>query len=140
MKKDDTIWVAVKTIIVNEGKVLLLRRTNNDSYAGLWEFCGGRLELGETLEEALLREVREETGLTIAIKRLLYATTVIISPKRQMVLLNYLSTSNTNKVFLSDEHQDYLWATRTEVESMINPEIQKDLLKHGIYSQIPFTS
>jgi 8-oxo-dGTP diphosphatase len=54
--------VCVGAIAVNEGRLLLVRRGHGPS-AGNWSVPGGRVEWGETLAEAVLRELREETGL-----------------------------------------------------------------------------
>ncbi|MBT9458067.1 MAG: NUDIX domain-containing protein [Burkholderiaceae bacterium] len=48
-----------------EGRFLLTSRPVGKVYAGYWEFPGGKLELGETVEEALRRELHEELGITI---------------------------------------------------------------------------
>ncbi len=47
--------------------VLIARRGERQMLAGLWEFPGGKVEPGETLQEALVREVREETGLSVSV-------------------------------------------------------------------------
>ena len=67
------IPVALAMITDVEGKILLARR-NDPSIPDahdLWEFVGGKVEFGETPEEALVREVREETGLDVKIEKLL---------------------------------------------------------------------
>lgn len=58
--------VAVGAFIVKDGKVLLTRRAQ-EPHKGLWTVPGGVVELGETLMEAVAREVKEETGLEIGV-------------------------------------------------------------------------
>jgi 8-oxo-dGTP diphosphatase len=48
-----------------DGAFLLTSRPEGKAYAGYWEFPGGKLEVGETIEEALRRELQEEIGITI---------------------------------------------------------------------------
>ncbi len=58
--------VAVGVLIDAEGRFLLTSRPEGKVYAGYWEFPGGKLEAGETVEQALRRELHEELGITIA--------------------------------------------------------------------------
>ena len=50
-------------IIQKENKFLICRRGPNEKAAGLWEFPGGKLEINETLEECILRELKEELDI-----------------------------------------------------------------------------
>ena len=54
-------------IIIDNGKVLIAQRGEKQRLAGKWEFPGGKVESGETLEECLLREIREELGIEIEV-------------------------------------------------------------------------
>lgn len=56
--------VGVGAVVIHEGRVLLIRR-GKEPLRGRWVIPGGTVEAGETLHEALVREVREETGLTV---------------------------------------------------------------------------
>jgi 8-oxo-dGTP diphosphatase len=56
--------VGVGAVLIHEGKALLIKR-GKEPLRGRWVVPGGTVELGETLEQALVREVREETGLTV---------------------------------------------------------------------------
>jgi 8-oxo-dGTP diphosphatase len=51
-------------VIISEGKVLLARRKRGDSHEGYWEFPGGVVKRGETIQECLERELREELAVT----------------------------------------------------------------------------
>ena len=57
--------VAVGVLIDGDGRFLLTSRPKGKVYAGYWEFPGGKLEPGETVEAALRRELHEELGITI---------------------------------------------------------------------------
>jgi 8-oxo-dGTP diphosphatase len=59
------VEVAVGVLIDTEGRFLLTSRPAGKVYAGYWEFPGGKLEPGETVEQALARELHEELGITI---------------------------------------------------------------------------
>ena len=59
------VQVAVGVLVRADGAFLLTSRPEGKAYAGYWEFPGGKLEAGETIEEALRRELQEEIGITI---------------------------------------------------------------------------
>lgn len=67
----------VGAAIVRDGRVLAARRTFPAEAAGRWEFPGGKVEPGETPEAALVREVSEELGCAIAVRRWLPGEVVI---------------------------------------------------------------
>lgn len=58
-----TLLVVAVALIDTEGRVLLAQRPEGKSLAGLWEFPGGKVETGETPEDALIRELTEELGI-----------------------------------------------------------------------------
>lgn len=60
----DAPIIGVGAVVIDEGKVLLVRR-GQEPLKGEWSLPGGALELGETLEQGVVREVLEETGLTV---------------------------------------------------------------------------
>ncbi len=122
------IWVATKALIVYNKRVLIIQRSN---YCGVgeneWEFAGGGLKFGEDLLDGLSREVMEEVGLTVRIDKLLYAVSRLVDPYRQIVGLTYLCYAETDRVILSEEHKNFLWATREQLEVFLNKPILDDL-------------
>ncbi len=59
------LTVAVGILIDNGGRVLVTRREKGAHQGGLWEFPGGKVELSETIVEALTRELQEEVGVLV---------------------------------------------------------------------------
>jgi 8-oxo-dGTP diphosphatase len=64
----DILLVAACALIDADGRVLLAKRPRGRPLEGLWEFPGGKVEAGETPEAALVRELDEELGITVAEK------------------------------------------------------------------------
>ena len=133
--------VAVKSLIIINKKVLLLQKSGRvwKDNENKWEFVGGCLEFGESLSEGLTREVHEETGLTVCVDRLLCASThVPASPvqQKQFVFLYYLGYADTDKVKLSEEHKDFLWADRKQIIELVDKPILDDITSNAILDML----
>ena len=86
--------VGVGAVIFHEGQVVLVKR-RFEPLAGQWSLPGGRLELGETLEAGLAREMREETGLEVEVGPVVDVfDRILLDPERKVryhyVLIDYL--------------------------------------------------
>jgi mutator protein MutT len=86
--------VGVGAVVIRDGQVLLVQRAQ-EPLSGKWTLPGGAVELGETLEEAVVRELREETGLEVRVLELVEAFERIARdesdrPRYHYVLLDYL--------------------------------------------------
>lgn len=109
-KKDPS--VVVGGLIINiEGKVLLCK---SYKWNNLWTIPGGHIEYGESIEEAIKREVKEEVGLDIDLKKILWFNYILnkkyFFKKRHFVALECLCSTNSNKVQIdNNEMQDYNW-------------------------------
>jgi 8-oxo-dGTP diphosphatase len=135
MSGENKIVVAVKGIVINNEKMLIIKRAENDEVGGgTWECPGGKIEFGEELEEALVREIREEAGIDVTVDRILYAVTFKTNPARQVVVVNYLCNSQNKGVVLSEEHIDYKWVTKSEARQFLLPEIIRDFEKNNVFS------
>ncbi len=65
-----TLLVVAATLVNDDNEVLLAQRPEGKRLAGKWEFPGGKVEAGESPEEALVRELEEELGITVATENL----------------------------------------------------------------------
>jgi 8-oxo-dGTP diphosphatase len=82
------LLVVAAALIDPSGRVLVQQRPPDTSMAGLWEFPGGKIEAGETPEAALVRELREELGITVsALSPLAFASEAL--GERHLVMLLY---------------------------------------------------
>ncbi|RPI48727.1 MAG: NUDIX domain-containing protein, partial [Chloroflexi bacterium] len=97
------------------GRLFLMR---SHKWAGKYVVPGGHVELGESLEAALRREVAEETGLTISDISFVGVQELIHDPAfwqpRHFIFFDYACRTDTPNVRLNDEAQDYLWVTVEE--------------------------
>jgi 8-oxo-dGTP diphosphatase len=100
------ITFAVKGLIVKQNKFLIVKRSHPDK--AIWELPGGHLEFGETAEETIIREIKEETGLVVNSVKLL-DTWNHHMPSWQITGLIYQCTTPNYEISLSDEHCEYKW-------------------------------
>ncbi len=90
------LCVVALALIDPDGQVLLQRRPEDRAHGGLWEFPGGKVEPGEAPDEALVREIAEELGITLCVTNLVpltFAASPPDAPGRPIVLLLYTCRS-----------------------------------------------
>jgi 8-oxo-dGTP diphosphatase len=81
------IPVVAVALIESEERVLLQQRPFGKAHGGLWEFPGGKVDAGETLESALIREIEEELGITLAVDTLIPLTFAAVAGEPFVILL-----------------------------------------------------
>ena len=134
MEQKET-FVAVKALVLYQNRALIIKRSAYDPFgAGEYECPGGRLEFGEELEEALRREIMEETGLTVTVERLLYADSFVKNEKRHIVVLTWFCRAHGDEVTLSNEHTAYLWADKREMRALLTPAVGRSFERFGVYA------
>ena len=102
---------AVKAILMRGNKFLILKY----KVSNFWTLPGGRLEAGEKPEEALVREVFEETGLEVTVGDVTGSWYFSVpSENEERVLTNFLCTEIGGKFRLSDEDVEAKWVTPRE--------------------------
>lgn len=114
-------------IISENGRYLATRRNKDVHLPGLWEFPGGKRLPSETLEECLLREVREELGVSVKIERAFYRIEHDY-PDRKIILQSYLCRllAGTPRPLASQECR---WMAPPDLLSHPFPEANAPLLK-----------
>ena len=116
------IQLAVIAAIRNkEGKYLLTKRIDLEpkerQFHNCWQFPGGAVEFGETPQEALRREMREELGSEIIIKKLFPEILTVTLKNWQGVFCEYLCELADEKqtITLNEEASEYNWFSPTEI-------------------------
>jgi len=103
----EVIEVAVGVLIQPGGQFLLTSRPSGKVYEGYWEFPGGKLEPGESVEEALRRELQEELGITIGAVHLWKAE--MVDYPHALVRLNFCKVYDWTGELQMREGQSFAW-------------------------------
>jgi nucleoside triphosphatase len=102
-------------IFNQQGKLLLLQ---SHKWPGVYVVPGGHVELGERLDEAAVREAKEETGLDIYDLEFINFQQFIYDPafwkQRHFLFFDYAAKTNSTEVVLNDEAQTYIWIESKE--------------------------
>lgn len=124
MQLTETRLVAAKAIIRNsEGAVLVLQQSREQtvSNAGRYHVPGGIVEPGESLHEAVIREIHEETGLVAKIGKLVDVgewEADIRGTHYRFVGIFYECSVNNNDIVLDEEAINYKWVTKRDLASV----------------------
>jgi 8-oxo-dGTP pyrophosphatase MutT (NUDIX family) len=110
-------------VVVRDGRVLLVHRDRYDD----WSLPKGKLEEGETWEEAALREVWEETGLRCELGTFLGRTTY--APGGVPKEVRWWAMTADGEPGRSDEVDEVRWATPAEAEELLSYEGERELVK-----------
>lgn len=106
----------VAAIIKNgEGKILITQRNLKKSQGGLWEFPGGKIEKGETREEAIIREIKEELTIEINVESYL-GEKVFEYPEKSINLIALNCRVKSGNIYLT-EHEEDRWVEKEELNS-----------------------
>lgn len=119
-------FLAVSAAIIRDGKVLVVRRARKPAVS-LYTLPGGVVEAGETLAEAITREVREETALAIEPVALAGHREVIVRDavgraERHFVILSFAARWLTGEPVLNEELDDFRWLAPAELATLETTE------------------
>lgn len=102
----------VAGIIYKNNKFLIAQRNLKKSQGGLWEFPGGKVEKGETYEEALKREIKEEFNADIKVEEYV-GENIHHYPEKDIKLIFYKAKLISENIELI-EHEDFKWITKKD--------------------------
>ena len=125
--------LTMRSVVKNEeNKILVLRRHHKSrTNPHKWELPGGKTEKGELFDEALIREVKEETDLDVKVGDFCEAVQDDYPHKRTVQLIMY-SKDIKGEVKISDEHDDWMWASIDEIKSLdITSSLEKIIEKRN---------
>jgi 8-oxo-dGTP diphosphatase len=107
--------LVVGAIVQHDGKVLLLQRPEDDFMGGVWELPSGTVEPGESLDQALIREVKEETGLGVtAVGAYLGSFDYESGSGKKSRQFNFAVDVHSPEPVQLHEHDAYTWTALTE--------------------------
>ena len=105
----------VAAIIIDDGKVFATQRGYGD-FKGGWEFPGGKIDVGETPEEALVREIKEELDTVVEVNELL-DTVEYDYPNFHLKMHCFMARLISDSLILK-EHEAAKWLNRDELDSV----------------------
>ena len=128
--------VAVGAIVIKDNRVLLVKRSKPPG-EGLWAIPGGRVELGETLQQAAEREIMEETGLTIRAKDPMYTFEVIEPddagrPRFHYVIVDLMADYVKGEVNPGYDASEARWITPQELEDLPVSKATREVLRNVV--------
>ncbi|MFA4998748.1 MAG: NUDIX domain-containing protein [Candidatus Paceibacterota bacterium] len=124
-------YIVVAALIEKDGKFLLEREVI-ESGKEYWLIPGGKVEYGETLTEALEREIKEETNLDIEVKEFIdFQEAIHVKYNYHTVIFFYRATTKSEKIILEDGILEAKFFTKEEIKSLNMPDSNENFLKRN---------
>ncbi len=108
----------VGAIIKDPGGRLLLIKRGHAPQAGRWSLPGGRVEPGETDQQAVIREIREETGLDVRCDRLVGGVRRLSPPDAVLEIRDYAATVTGGTLVAGDDAAEVRWVSPAELDAL----------------------
>ena len=133
MKKNENFpQVAVGAVVFKDDKVLMVKRSNPPA-KGMWAVPGGKINPGETMQQALIREIKEETGLDIEVREIVYVFDVIQYDDNDHISFHYVIIDFScelqgGKLKAGDDALEVRWVSKKDLNQMNINEKTKTML------------
>ncbi|WP_342643605.1 8-oxo-dGTP diphosphatase MutT [Rhodoligotrophos ferricapiens] len=124
------VLVAACALVDADGRVLLAKRPEGKTMAGLWEFPGGKVEPGETPEAALIRELKEELGLDVAAACLAPLTFASHAYETFHLLMPLYVCRRWSGTIAGREGQELAWVKPLQMRDYPMPPADLPLIPH----------
>ncbi len=124
------VLVAACALIDADGRVLIAQRPQGKSMAGLWEFPGGKVETGEWPEQSLIRELKEELGITVKEECLAPLTFAShLYPEFHLLMPLYVCR-RWEGIIAAQEQQKLKWVRPNDLRNYPMPPADEPLISH----------
>ena len=124
--------VVCATLLDVKGRILMAQRPEGKPMSGLWEFPGGKLELNETPEQGLCRELEEELTIQVSVEDLLPFTFVTHEYEDFHLLMPVFMCSKWKGSPIAKEHSQIQWTKPEDMASLSILEADHQLVQHII--------
>ena len=128
MSQRPLLLVAAAALVDAEGRILIAQRPEGKQLAGLWEFPGGKLEPGEGPEAALVRELEEELGITVALSDLVAHSFASHAYENFHLLMPLFTCRIWQGTPVAIEHAALAWVTPAEMAAYAMPPADEPLV------------
>lgn len=135
MEKNITQKVVAGGILINKGRILLLKRSATESvYPNMWELPSGKKESGETVQQTMVREFKEETGLKVSCLEPISVFDYTLKKGeliKETTQINFLVklTNNQAKIKLSSEHDEFGWFNLQDLKNLYISKNTKSIIQ-----------
>ena len=120
---------SASSVVLINGKILMLKRPEDShSYPGRWSLCAGKIEKGETPEQAAVREIMEETGIKGPKFKGSLPPVMVREDKVIWKVYPFIFDADDSKPVLNDENDDYKLVTLDEMDPLYLVEKTKDVV------------
>jgi len=115
---ENSVRVGSAVILENGKGEILLAKSNKDPVKGKWIIPGGGIKFGEKIKDAVVREIKEETGLNIEVTGFITVYELIIPEKEHRIIFYHKGKVKSGKIKTSDDISEVIWIKPADVKKL----------------------